>query len=106
MSKYTVFDKDTKEVLRVISCSSEYIDSQINTNTEYYEIGDHQKPEKIDPAILARKTRDNLLASTDWTQLPDAPVDTVAWATYRQELRDVPSQEGFPDNIIWPERPA
>lgn len=35
--------------------------------------------------------RDRLLAESDWTQLPDAPVDRDAWATYRQTLRDFPA---------------
>jgi len=38
-----------------------------------------------------RRLRDELLASSDWTQLPDAPVNTEAWATYRQALRDAPA---------------
>ena len=50
-----------------------------------------------------RKKRNQLLSETDWTQLPDAPVDGSLWATYRQELRDIPEQEGFPWQVQWPE---
>lgn len=50
--------------------------------------------------------RNNLLAASDWTQVADAPVDKAAWATYRQALRDVPGQEGFPWDITWPEVPG
>ncbi|MEN8659818.1 MAG: phage tail assembly chaperone [Marivita sp.] len=53
-----------------------------------------------------RHNRDHLLAASDWTQVADAPVDAAAWAAYRQALRDVPAQAGFPDNITWPEAPA
>lgn len=53
----------------------------------------------------ARAERDRLLNLTDWTQLADAPVDKTTWATYRQALRDVPQQEGFPDNVTWPTKP-
>lgn len=53
----------------------------------------------------ARAFRDRLLAASDWTQVADAPVDAAAWATYRQALRDVPQQAGFPENITWPEVP-
>jgi hypothetical protein len=35
--------------------------------------------------------RDRLLAESDWTQLPDAPVNRQAWADYRQALRDFPA---------------
>lgn len=45
------------------------------------------------------------LAASDWTQLPDAPVDKTSWATYRQALRDLPAQGGQASNAIIPERP-
>lgn len=67
---------------------------------------------KIDQVALqqrqaadARDTRNVLLAATDWTQVADAPVDQPAWATYRQALRDVTGQAGFPDAIQWPTAP-
>jgi len=50
-----------------------------------------------------REQRNKLLSESDWTQLADAPVDAVIWSNYRQELRDVTKQDGFPFNIIWPE---
>ena len=56
-------------------------------------------------AAEVRKERDAKLAATDWTQVADAPVDKTAWATYRQSLRDVPSQSGFPNEVIWPVEP-
>lgn len=57
-------------------------------------------------AEVIRARRDKLLAASDWTQLPDAPVDAEAWAGYRQELRDLPQQEGFPANCVMPAPPA
>ena len=53
-----------------------------------------------------RETRNIKLQKTDWTQLRDAPVDATVWATYRQALRDITSQDGFPWEITWPEEPA
>jgi len=52
-----------------------------------------------------RSERNDKLTSTDWTQVADAPVDKTAWATYRQALRDITSQSGFPWTITWPESP-
>jgi hypothetical protein len=52
-----------------------------------------------------RTERNAKLAKTDWTQVADSPVNQAAWATYRQALRDVPSQDGFPHNITWPTKP-
>jgi len=56
-------------------------------------------------ADFIRSERDDLLKQSDWTQVADAPVDAHAWATYRQALRDVPQQPGFPEEIDWPEAP-
>jgi hypothetical protein len=57
-------------------------------------------------AEAARAQRDALLAASDWTQLPDVPEATrEVWAIYRQALRDVPQQEGFPREIVWPVKP-
>lgn len=56
-------------------------------------------------ASAIRSTRNVKLASCDWTQLPDAPVDSAAWAEYRQELRDISSQAGFPWEVVWPQEP-
>lgn len=56
-------------------------------------------------AAEARATRNSLLTASDWTQVADAPVDQAAWATYRQELRDITSQAGFPETVDWPVAP-
>lgn len=56
-------------------------------------------------AAEARAKRNALLAASDWTQVADAPVDQAAWAAYRQELRDITSQVGFPETINWPVAP-
>lgn len=53
-----------------------------------------------------RELRNKMLAGCDWTQAGDAPVDSDAWAVYRQELRNITSQDGFPDNVIWPSEPV
>tara|TARA_R110000787_G_scaffold34909_1_gene90096 strand:+ start:1741 stop:2136 length:396 start_codon:yes stop_codon:yes gene_type:complete len=64
------------------------------------------EPEPIAPEVLVREERDELLMTSDWTQVDDSPVDKSAWATYRQLLRDVPSQAGFPTTITWPTKPS
>lgn len=56
-------------------------------------------------ATVARSKRNGLLAASDWTQVADAPVGQAAWATYRQELRDITTQEGFPETVVWPVAP-
>jgi len=54
---------------------------------------------------VIRAERNKLLVESDWTQLPDAPVNAAAWATYRQALRDVTTQAN-PFAIVWPESPS
>lgn len=57
-------------------------------------------------AEQARAMRDALIAKTDWTQLTDIQKATQQrWRPYRQALRDVPQQEGFPQKIAWPAPP-
>lgn len=56
-------------------------------------------------AQAMRDKRNAALTSSDWTQLADAPVDSAAWAAYRQGLRDIPLQTGFPWTIDWPVAP-
>jgi hypothetical protein len=57
-------------------------------------------------AAAARAERNALLATTDWTQAADVPQSTKdKWAPYRQALRDVTEQSGFPSDIQWPAKP-
>lgn len=58
-----------------------------------------------DAEISVRAQRNQLLADSDWTQVADAPVDQAAWAEYRQALRNIPQQSGFPLSVDWPDRP-
>lgn len=61
---------------------------------------------KQDLADEARNKRNVFLSKTDWTQLPDVPEATrLKWQAYRQALRDITDQPGFPENVVWPERP-
>jgi len=54
-----------------------------------------------------REQRDALLDESDFAVLADSPVSNVEdWKTYRQALRDVPQQEGFPQEVVWPNPPA
>jgi hypothetical protein len=74
-----------------------------------YSVADMDDEAKaIKDAEQAEKTRSqrtDKLKDSDWTQVADAPVDQAAWATYRQALRDITSQAGFPWTINWPVAP-
>ena len=66
---------------------------------EYKAMKDTEK------AVVVRQQRNDLLKASDWTQLSDSTINKTTWATYRQSLRDVPSQSGFPWTITWPTKP-
>lgn len=65
------------------------------------------EPQKTADELQAevRATRNQLLTASDWTQVEDAPVDKAAWSAYRQSLRDIPQQSGFPTTVVWPTQP-
>lgn len=56
-------------------------------------------------ASVIRNKRSALLLQSDWTQVLDAPVNQQAWSTYRQSLRDITAQPGFPLEVTWPQQP-
>jgi hypothetical protein len=56
-------------------------------------------------AANVRRTRTEKLKDCDWTQIADSTADKTAWATYRQALRDITAQAGFPWTMTWPESP-
>jgi hypothetical protein len=60
----------------------------------------------VEQMAAIREDRDALLVSSDWTQVADAPGDTAAWATYRQQLRDLPANTADPANPTWPTPPG
>ena len=80
-----------------------FVDNETQTaleqETEYKARIDDQQ------ATSVRNSRNQLLKDSDWTQVVDAKVDTKVWAIYRQELRDITSQVGFPFTIVWPIQP-
>jgi hypothetical protein len=55
-------------------------------------------------ASEARQLRNEKLTETDWRASSDLTLPTE-WANYRQALRDIPSQSGFPNTITWPTEP-
>ena len=79
---------------------------------ELVAVTDEDKAQREDDRLfqlgsVAREQRNRLLADSDWTQLGDySKPDKADWTVYRQALRDLPKQEGFPETLQWPERPG
>ena len=92
MPTKTIINVDTKQVT-----TSEMTDAEIASQQETTARKAHGQREK----------RDNLLSHTDWTQGADVPTSIKSkWTDYRQKLRDVPAQSGFPDSVTWPTEPS
>jgi hypothetical protein len=76
---------------------------------DYYQdpITNEWKPSRPIAISKVKARRDRLLYESDWTQLPNNPLGDKQelWATYRQQLRDIPKQADFPFNVVWPTAP-
>jgi hypothetical protein len=71
-------------------------DTAVEDEANYKAIKDAEQAENI------RNQRNEMLKDCDWTQIEDSPVDKTLWASYRQSLRDITTQSGFPWNVQWP----
>lgn len=81
-----------------------FIDGSWKQQWSVFQVSDEEVAKRTaQQARSVRGSRDAELTSTDWTQLADAPVDSSVWAVYRQQLRDIPQQSGFPWDVVWPE---
>lgn len=95
---------DTAE--KLAACDP-YVDGDLVYIVQVEPLTPEEQQERIQSQwAIIRVERNARLAACDWTQLPDSPVDKTVWATYRQELRDITSQSGFPWDVLWPQQPA
>jgi hypothetical protein len=85
----------------------EQIEGKWYTKYSVADMDDEAKAAKdTEQAKAIRSQRTDKLKGSDWTQVADAPVDKAAWATYRQALRDITAQPGFPWDTQWPDAPV
>ena len=94
----------TKYVLGPIFTDTVAEDGTVTTAAEQEAAYKAMKDEEQAKAV--RQQPGEKLKETDWTQVADAPVDKALWAAYRQALRDVTTQEGFPWTVTWPVEPG
>ena len=87
---------------------ADYVDEDGVTVTKTSQEAAYTATKDAEAATAARATRDGLIASCDWMAIKAFEGGTgvaTEWATYRQALRDVSAQAGFPNDITWPEKP-
>jgi len=101
-------DGVAREVWQVVPLFTEYTDGDGNTVTVQAQMDAKNAAEAADKALGARKERDALLAETDGLAIGALETGVALsdeMLAYRQALRDVPQQEGFPSSITWPTKP-
>lgn len=97
---------DTHEVVEAPTPLVEFVGNKLKFDDGRWEILDQEYYDKK-TAERVRAKRNMLLDESDYTVIPDTPVsDIEKWKTYRQSLRDIPQQSGFPYEVTWPEKPS
>lgn len=94
------------ELYKEVAVNDEIGNKIATTVEEIPQPTEEEKRAKKEAEVRAK--RDYLISQTDYLLQPDYPIsdaDLAKIKEYRQALRDVPSQEGFPDNVVWPEGP-
>lgn len=124
MSKYTIYNPDTNKIIMVFdglesdaALNGSYIEGEYPS--DHYTIVDGSPVRKaqsdIDQAetdrawTILRNRRNGYLTDSDWTQALDSPLSDskkTEWATYRQTLRDLPSNTTDPASPNFPDKPS
>jgi len=88
---------------------TKYILGPVFTDTEEATAAEQEAAYKAakdaEQAKSVRQSRNDKLKECDWTQIADSTADKTAWAVYRQALRDITTQTGFPWTVEWPVAP-
>lgn len=107
----TPHDEEMRELIRKFSQEEGYCEKRgEDLSWSLEKIPEKTEEEKLTEARQSvRSKRDSLISDTDYLLCADYPIsaeDLKAVKAYRQALRDVPQQEGFPFEVVWPELPT
>jgi hypothetical protein len=126
----TIYNKNTGEIAGCQKLNDQQLQNKLAENTDWDYINlytkglDHvivdvatKKLRRVQPPaanipLLIRSKRKRLLDNSDWTQAADSPLSDTAkaeWAAYRQQLRDLPDDQGSVnsiDDVVWPTSPV
>jgi hypothetical protein len=106
--KVTLFKAHDRLTQKLVSCTP-YDDGEFVSMVQVESLTDDEIQVAKDYEMAQMRYRRNqFLKDCDWTQLDDTPMSNTQkadWAEYRQALRDVPDQAGFPWEVEWPVQP-
>lgn len=105
-AKVNTFRPHDRRTEKLLPCAPVLEDGWVYTVVVADKTAEEIQADADSEAAKVRAQRNALLSSCDWTQVADAPVDSLAWAVYRQKLRELPEQEGFPWVVDWPLPPS
>lgn len=99
------FDPKTKKVYQ--NPAPEFVDGRLVMGYRIIDLSQEEiERQKATNSINIRSMRDSLLRDCDWTQGKDIPEEISSkWSVYRQALRDITAQEGFPETVVFPTKP-
>lgn len=122
---YCIYEKTTGKITRIMSCFEDEVEGSLEDNEAALVKEGDITGKMVSEGVLTdipedqlvaetikkawrelRLSRRRLLSNSDWTQVPDAPVDSAAWAVYRQQLRDLPANTTDPRTVEWPVPPS
>lgn len=107
-AKVNVFRPHDRRTEKLVPCAPVLEDGWVYTVAVEPKTQDELDADDVNQAVSVRAQRNNMIAACDWTQLDDTPITNTqkqAWAIYRQSLRDITAQPGFPWNVVWPNKP-
>jgi hypothetical protein len=102
----TIWKPHDKATQKLITVNPYIEDNQVFTVEVTDKSEEDIAADQLAEASIVRAKRNQLLTETDWTQVEDTSADKAAYAIYRQALRDITDQDGFPFDINWPELPT
>jgi len=107
--EFGVEEKDGKWFTKFVvgPVFTEYTDSEGKVQTVDSQTTAYRANIDARASANIRVERDRKISECDWTQINDSPLkDESKWIDYRQALRDVPTQDGFPHTVTWPTKPT
>lgn len=103
---YLIDGSDDNDGIVSVSVRNAYNNGELNI-AEFPENDEDPEYSRKKYEIIQR--RNNLLNDSDYLMMVDYPISDEKKQeikVYRQALRDIPQQDGFPDNIVWPDKPT
>ena len=115
---FVVFTTNNQPKQNIDGLKCVELPSELGNPPSKYDVFDYLQYKWIDPRTDQEKyndqsdsikyQRDVLLYESDWTQIPNnslTPEKQEEWAVYRQQLRDITNQPGYPFDVVWPVKP-